>query len=326
MPQIIDPDREIVDPHHHLWTADDQGDTPGAYLLDELRADIGSGHRVTRTIFVECGAQYRTTGPAHLRPVGETEFAAAVAAASESSPGPTIAAIVAHADLTLPLDQLDEVLDAHTTAAGGRLRGIRHSLASVPAGVDLFSPGDAAPHLAADPDFRRGVAHLGDRGLPYESWHYHVQNREFLDLARAEPGTTMVFDHFGTPLGVGPWAGRQDEVFAGWCDDVTALAACPNVVAKLGGLAMPDNGFGWDRDRSSRPDVATFVAAQARWYHTAIDAFGPARCMFESNFPVDKTAVDYDVLWNAFKTMAARYTAAEQTALFSATAMSTYRL
>ena len=168
----------------------------------------------------------------------------------------------------------------------------------------LAIPGGAVAHLAADRAFRRGVARLGARGLPYESWHYHTQNQEFLDLARAVPGTTMVFDHFGTPLGVGPWAGRHDEIFPVWCDEVADLAGCPNVVAKLGGLAMPDNGFGWHRDRDLRPDVDGFIAAQGRWYHHAIESFGPTRCMFESNFPVDKTAVDYDVLWNALKTMA----------------------
>jgi predicted TIM-barrel fold metal-dependent hydrolase len=323
---ILDPDREIVDPHHHLWTATDHGDTPGAYLLDELRADIGTGHRVTRTVFVECGVQYRAGGPEHLRPVGETEFVAGVADESESTDGATIVGIVAHADLTLPIDRLDEVLDAHAAAAGGRLRGIRHSLASAPPGVRLAIPGGAVAHLAADPAFRRGVAHLGARGLPYESWHYHMQNAEFLELARAVPGTTMVFDHFGTPLGVGPFAGRHEEIYRAWCDDVAAIAACPNVVAKLGGLAMPDNGFGWHRDPARRPDVAGFVEAQGRWYDTTIDAFGPARCMFESNFPVDKTGVDYDVVCNAFKTIAAGCTEAERDALFCGTATSVYRL
>ena len=173
------------------------------------------------------------------------------AAESDATEGATIVGIVAHADLTLPLDQLDEVLDAHEAAGGGRFRGIRDSLASAPPGVRLAIPGGAPPDKAADPDFRRGVSHLGERGLPYDSWHYHVQNRDFLELARAVPGTTMVLDHFGTPLGVGPWADRHDEVFPGWNDDVAAIAECPNVVAKLGGLAMPDNGFGWHRPPSA---------------------------------------------------------------------------
>jgi L-fuconolactonase len=326
MAAILDPDREIVDPHHHLWMADDRAGALGVYGLAELHADTGSGHRITQTVFVECGAQYRTDGPEHLRPVGETEFVAGAAEESEAVEGATIAGIVAAADLTLPPELLDEVLDAHESAGRGRFRGIRDALSSAPPGVPLLIPGHARPGKAAEPDFRRGVARLGERGLTYDTWHYHVQNPEFADLARAVPGTTMVLDHFGTPLGVGPWEGRHDEVFEEWKVDIAAVAACPNVVAKLGGLAMPDNGFGWHLDPADRPDVATFVAAQERWYRHTIECFGPDRCMFESNFPVDSYSVDYVVLWNAFKTMAARYTDAEQDALFSGTARRTYRL
>jgi predicted TIM-barrel fold metal-dependent hydrolase len=136
----------------------------------------------------------------------------------------------------------------------------------------------------------------------------------------------MVLDHFGTPLGVGPWADRHDEVFDSWRRDITALAGCPNVVAKLGGLAMPDNGYGWHLDPAARPDVERFLEAQQRWYHAAIDAFGPDRCMFESNFPVDRFSVDYSVVWNAFEVIASRYDAREQDAMFAGTAKQIYRL
>lgn len=318
--------REIVDPHHHLWPADFLGGLLGPYTADELHTDTDTVPDVVQTVFVECGAAYRSEGPEHLAPVGETEFVAAQAAATDASSGATIAGIVAHADLALPLDLLDEVLDAHTAAAGGRFRGIRDALSSAPPDTPLTIPGPAAPGKGADPDFRRGVAHLGARGLTYDSWHYHVQNRDFLDLARAVPGTTLVLDHFGTPLGVGAWAGRHDETFAVWRDDIAALAACPNVVAKLGGLAMPDNGFGWHVDPADRPDVATFLAAQARWYHHTIECFGPDRCMFESNFPIDKASVDYPVVWAAFTEIAARYSPTEQHDLFAGTARRVYRL
>lgn len=320
---ILDPGREIVDSHHHLWWGAGRG---GDYLLADLWADTGSGHRVTRTVFVECGTGYRATGPEHLRPVGETEVVATIAEASASGDGATVAAIVAHADLTLPLDVLDEVLDAHEEAGGGRFRGIRDALASAPPGAALTFTGRAPPGKARDVAFRRGLVHLGERGLTYDTWHFHVQNRDFLDLARSAPGTTLVLDHFGTPLGVGPWEGRHDEVFETWRADIAAIATCPNVVAKLGGLAMPDNGFGWHRGPEHRPDVATFVAAQERWYHHAIDCFGPDRCMFESNFPVDRWSIDYDVLWNGLKTIASRYTEAEREDLFSGTATRVYRL
>lgn len=319
---IIDPEREIVDPHHHLWRNDDHG--AGDYLLGNLHGDTGSGHRVVQTVFVECGAQYRSTGPAHLAPIGETEFAAAEAAASEAGDEATIAGIVAHADLRLPLDQLDEVLDGHAAAADGRFCGIRHAISSAPDPTFLLIPGGAPPELAADTDFRRGVAHLGDRGLTYDTWHYHHQMGDFVELARAVPGTTIVLDHFGTPLGVGPYEGRHDEIYGAWCDDLAAAASCPNVVAKLGGLAMPDNGFGWFG--SDPPTSDEVAAAHSRWYHHAIECFGPERCMFESNFPVDKLSLPYDVLVNAQKKMARRYTEAEQDRMWSGTARQVYGL
>ncbi|MEM9713699.1 MAG: amidohydrolase family protein, partial [Actinomycetota bacterium] len=259
---IVDPGREIVDPHHHLWRDADHG--AGDYLLPDLRADLGSGHRIVQTVFVECGAGYRADGPEHLRPVGETELVAEQAALSEEDGGAVIAGIVASADLRLPLDQLDEVLDAHEAAAGGRFRGIRHALSSAPDPSFLLIPGRAPAGLAHDPDFRRGVAHLGERGLTYDTWHYHHQMPEFVELARAVPGTTMILDHFGTPLGVGPYAGRHDEIFATWCDDIRDAAGCPNVVAKLGGLAMPDNGFAWHE--SGPPSAEELAAAHGRWY------------------------------------------------------------
>ncbi len=221
---------------------------------------------------MECHAAYRTDGPEHLRPVGETEYVAALADESERTPGATIVGIVGHADLTLPLDQLDEVLDAHEVAAGGRFRGIRDALSSVPPGVTAMIPGGAEPHRAANPGFRRGVAHLGERGFTYDTWQYHTQLVDLIDLARAVPGTTVVLDHFSTPLGIGPWAGRHDEVFEAWQPELATLAECPNVVAKLGGLAMPDNAF-WPL--GERPDVDGFLAVQERWYRHAIDVFGP---------------------------------------------------
>ena len=317
---IVDPGREIVDPHHHLWRDADHG--AGDYLLPDLRADLGSGHRIVQTVFVECGAGYRADGPEHLRPVGETALVAEQAALSEEDGGAVIAGIVASADLRLPLDQLDEVLDAHEAAAGGRFRGSRHALSSAPDPSFLLIPGRAPAGLAHDPDFRRGVAHLGERGLTYDTWHYHHQMPEFVELARAVPGTTMILDHFGTPLGVGPYAGRHDEIFATWCDDIRDAAGCPNVVAKLGGLAMPDNGFAWHL--GERPPTSdAFAEAQSPWIEHALAVFGPERCMFESNFPVDRYSVSYRVLWNAYKKIAGRHGQARD-ALLRGTAARVY--
>ena len=313
---IVDPDLPIVDPHHHLWP--EGGALP--YGLAELHADVGSGHRVQRTVFVECGAAYRTDDASVFAPVAETEF---VAAAATGDPAHLIRGIVAHADLRST--DLDAVLDAHQAAGQGLFRGIRHALSHAREPDVLMIPGRAPERLYADPAFRAGVARLGQRGLTYDTWHYHYQNAELLELARAVPGTTIVLDHFGTPLGVGPYAAKRDEIFEQWRIDIQAISQCDNVMAKLGGLAMPDNGFGWHTD--DRPPTSDeFVAAQRRYYLHAIECFGPHRCMFESNFPVDRFSLSYRTLWNAFKKMTEGFTADERTSMFSATAARVYSL
>ncbi len=316
---VIDPDREIVDPHHHLWTRPEWN-----YELAELWSDTGAGHNVVQTVFLECGSAYDLDAPEHLQPVGETRYVAGFAEASTADPAQaTIAAIVSRADLRHP--ELDAVLDAHDAAGKGLFRGIRHAGARDPHPEALTIPGRAPEGLYADPDFRAGVARLGERGYSYDTWHYHHQNAAFCELARAVPDTTMVLDHFGTPLGVGPYADKREEIFSAWQKDIEAIAACPNVVAKLGGLAMPDNGFGWHQ-RDLPPTSDEFVEAQARYYHHAIECFGADRCMFESNFPVDRLSLGYVVLWNGLKKIAGRYSEAEQAAMFSGTARRVYRL
>jgi L-fuconolactonase len=317
--EIVDPDREIIDPHHHLW----RNLGLGPYLLDEFLADTGSGHRVTQSVFIECGVEYRSSGPEYLRPVGETEFAADIARQSELAGGTLIAGIVARADLRHPA--LSEVLVAHEEAGAGRFRGIRHALARSPDDVELMIPGRSTPDLYTDKDFQRGVRALGVAGFSYDSWHFHYQNPQFLALAKSAPDTLMVLDHFGTPLGVGRYASQRQEIFQQWQQDVAAIAECDNVVAKLGGMAMPDNGFGWF-GRDKPPGSDEFVTAQAGYYHHMIECFGPERCMFESNFPVDRFSLSYPVLWNGLKKIAARYSETEQQALFSKTAARVYRL
>ncbi len=315
----IDPDREIVDPHHHLWNR-----AGAVYELDELWADTGSGHNVVQTVYIECHSAFHTEGPEHLRPVGETEYVAAMAKTSAGDPGrATIAGIIAHADLRSV--HLDEILDAHDQEGAGLFRGIRHAGASAREPDVMSIPGRAPKGLYADGDFRRGVARLGERGLAYDTWHFHYQNREFLDLAKTVPGTTLVLDHFGTPVGVGPYAGRRGEVFPEWKDDIAAIAECPNVIAKLGGMAMPDNGYGW-HEQHRPPTSDEFVEAQAPWYHHTIECFGPERCMFESNFPVDRVSIGYGVLWNGLKKIAAGFAPDEQDALFAGTARRIYNL
>jgi len=273
---VVDPDQRIVDPHHHLFPGG-----PLPYDVDAFLADLRSGHRVERTVYMECGTGYRADGPPELAPVGETEFVVDAAART----GGLIGGIVGRADLRAP--NLDAVLDAHEDAGRGMFRGIRNALARADPADGLMIAGGAPAGLAEDPAFRAGVTRLGARGFTYDTWHYHYQNPEFLDLARAVPGTQMVIDHFGTPIGVGRFAGRRDAVFAEWQRDIRAISRCDNVVAKLGGLAMPDNGFGWHA--AARPPTSDeFVAAQRPYYEHAIECFGAERCMFESNFPVDR--------------------------------------
>lgn len=313
---VVDPDTPVVDPHHHLWPP--EGGLP--YGLDDLLADLGDGHHVAATVFVECGAAYRRSDPDPMAPVGETQF---VANAADQPGGEVIAGIVARADLRL--DALDDVLNAHEAAAGGRFRGIRHHLACADDPESYRIPGAAEPGLGADPAFRRGVRRLGERGLTFDAWLYHFQLDDLIDLVRDCSGTTVILDHFGTPVGVGRWAGRRDEVWEGWRARMATLAECDNVVVKLGGLAMPDNGYGWDT-AARPPSSAEMIRAQGDWYRATIDLFGPDRCMFESNFPVDRWSLSYRTVWNAFKTIASEYSADEAADMLGGTARRVYSI
>lgn len=320
--EILEPDLEIIDPHHHLW----RFEAPGLYEVEQLWADTGTGHNVTATVFVECGAEYKQSGPEALRPVGETTFVASQAALSEAV-GPKAAkikGIVGFANLLLGVG-VAPVLAAHIEAGKGLFRGIRHA-ASWDASDEVRNGHSNPPeHLYLNPTFQQGFAQLAKFGLTFEAWCYHHHIPDITVLARAVPDVTIILDHFGGPLGIGPYKDKRAEIFEQWKQDIAELATCPNVVAKLGGLAMPINGFGWHKaEKPARSD--DIVNAHGPYYRHTIDCFGPDRCMFESNFPVDRQSVSYPVLWNAFKKMAAGFSADEKTALFSGTAKRIYRL
>ena len=319
--EILEPQLPIVDPHHHLWDH-----AQSRYLLDELLADTGSGHHVTATVFVECMSMYRADGPDAMKPVGETEFVNGVAAMSASGRyGATrvAAAIVGFADLTLG-ERVGAVLDAHL-AASPRFRGIRHA-AGWDASDEVRNSHTKPPRgLFLESGFRRGFAELGRRGLSFEAWLYHPQLADLVGLAKAFPETTIVLDHFGGPLGIGPYAGKRAEIFQSWKSAIRSVADCPNVVAKLGGLVMPLNGFGLHK-RAAPVTSSELSDLTREWYLHAIDVFGPARCMFESNFPVDKVSCSYRVLWNSFKRIAAAFSSSEKAAMFSGTAARVYGL
>jgi predicted TIM-barrel fold metal-dependent hydrolase len=320
--EVIDPARPIVDPHHHLWDRGGQ-----RYLIEEMVADIGSGHNIVATVYVEARSMYRAGGPEALRPVGEVEFVNGVAAMSASGgygSAAICAGIVGHANLLLG-DGARAVLEAEIAAGQGRFRGIRHSSAW-DADPDVGHMYTTRPKgLLLDTTFRKGFACLAPLNLSFDAWLFHPQIGDLVDLARAFPDTTIVLDHCGGPVGLGRFAGRREETFAVWKASIQDIAKCPNVVVKLGGLAMRLLGFDF-HERPKPPSSEQAAAAWRPYIETCIEAFGPTRCMFESNFPPDKGQCSYQVIFNAFKRLSSQYSEAEKTALFSKTAMEVYRL
>jgi L-fuconolactonase len=324
--EALEPELPICDPHHHLWDQRHEREQE-RYLLDEILDDIAGGHNVVSTVFIECGAMFKPDGPEAYRCVGETEFVNGIAAMSASGAyGKARIAdgIVGTVDLRLG-DKAADVLDAQIAAGGGRFCGIRRG-AFWHASPEIQNHRTNPPeHLLLQDDFRAGFKHLAPRKLSFEVWCAHTQIPDAVSLARAFPDTTIVLDHFGGPIGTGPYAGKQDEVFAWWRTQIDELAKCPNVVAKLGGLNMEVNGYGWEH-RPQPPTSAELAQATRRWFEHTIDRFGPNRCMFESNFPVDKLSCSYTVLWNSFKILSKGYSPAERAAMFHGTAARVYRL
>jgi L-fuconolactonase len=321
--EILEPDLPIVDPHHHLV---DRANT-GRYLLDELLADTGSGHNIEATVYLEWLSMYRAGGPPELRPVGEVEFAngvAAMAASGGYSKTQVCAGIVGYADLALGA-RVEAVFEAMIGAGGGRFRGIRYITASHPDEAARGSSVNRAAGLLLDPKVREGFARLHPLGLSFDAWIYFTQLAELVDLARAFPETPIVLDHVGGAIGIGPYAGRRDEVFAEWRGRIAELARCPNVHVKLGGLGMRLFGFGF-HEAELPPTSEQLAQAWRPYIETCIEAFGARRAMFESNFPVDKGSGGYPVFWNAFKRLAAGASADDKAALFAGTARRFYRL
>ena len=320
--EILEPELPICDPHHHLW------DFPtNRYLLPQLLADLQSGHNVQSTVFVECTSFYRASGPEELRVVGETEFVNGVAAMAASGRyGPVLACegIVSRADLTLGA-AAGPVLDAHTRAGNGRFRGIRHAAGWDASDKVRNSHTNPPQNLYAQPNFRLGLKELAKRNLTFEAWQYHPQLPGLIALARAVPEARIVLNHVGGPLGIGPYAGRRDDIFANWSRDIKELASCPNVFVKLGGLGMTICGFEFGK-RDMLPGSQELADAWRPYLETCIAAFGPDRGMLESNFPVDGASCSYQALWNAFKRVTRGASAQEKEWLFRKTARTFYRL
>jgi predicted TIM-barrel fold metal-dependent hydrolase len=319
--EIIDPDLPIIDPHHHLW------DRSWPYLLGELLADAQSGHNVKATVYVQCTSMYRKDARPELASLGETEFVNGVAAMAASGiygPVEACAGMVGHVNLLLG-EAARPILERHCAAAGFRFKGVRNS--SVwDADPAIVSTRTRPPKgLLASRSFRDGFAQLESLGLSFDAWLYHPQIAELTDLARAFPTTMIILDHIGAPLGVHAYASRRADVFEQWRSSIGALAMCENVHIKLGGLGMPIMGFGF-HSLASPPSSARLMQAWKDYFDVCIEAFGTRRCMFESNFPVDKQSYGYAILWNAFKMYASHFSAAEVADLFHDTAARVYKL
>ena len=319
--EAIEPDLPICDPHHHFWDRQDD-----RYLLDQLTDDLGGGHKVIQTVFIECHSMYRAHGSEELRCVGETEFVQGLAAQSASGQyGPTevAASIVANANLMLG-DAVQPVLEAHLAASGNRFRGIRFSCAW-DASPDVSPGSPNTQGMLSDPRFRSGFDTLQRMGLSFDALVYHTQLEELAELAGAFPNAVIILNHIGRPLGVGPYAGQRDEVFADWQTGIAAVAERDNVVCKLGGFGNVISGYDWNR-REVPPNSEEVANTIRPWLEFCIEKFGPERCMFESNFPVDKASYSYTTVWNAFKRVTDGYSATDKAAMFQGTATRAYRL
>jgi len=319
----LEPELPIIDPHHHLIDRPESG----TYLLRDILADIDSGHNVVATVYLEWLSMYHAQGPEEMRPVGEIEFANGVAAmcASGGYGAPRVCAgIVGHGELTLGA-RVAPVLEAMIAAGNGRFRGIRFITASDPDQGQWGAIATRPQGWLLDRTVREGFAQLAPLGLSFDTYMYHPQLGDLTDLARAFPQTRIVLNHVGGAIGLGRYQGKRDAVFSDWRAKIHELAACPNVHVKLGGMGM--KVFGFDFHEGELPPSSERLATAWRPYvETCIEAFGPSRAMFESNFPVDKGSYSYGVFWNACKRLAQGASAGEKADLFHGTASRFYRL
>ena len=318
---VLDPDLPICDPHHHLW------DKPGdRYMIDEISRDVGSGHNIVQTVFVEVDAMYRSSGPEEMRPIGESEWVRGIGAQSDSGLyGRTKGAtgIVGYANLNLGA-RVEPVLEAMESVSSGRFRSVRHTC-SWDEYEPLRSHRSGWPGMMAETKFREGLSKLIDRGHSFDALVYHPQLSELTELVDAFPNGVFVLNHIGRPLGVGPYQGHRDKVYEVWKKDMAKLAERPNVLVKVGGLGNRVSGFGWDT-QPEPPNSQELVEKTSPYYLYTIEVFGPERCMFESNFPVDKNSYSYKTIWNSFKRMTQGFSSTEKTWLFHDTAAKAYRL
>lgn len=315
----LEPELPIIDAHHHLW---DHAHNP--YGPPDLLADVSGGHRVVATVFIECSTRYRQDGPPAFAALGETQYVNDVAARSQGGPCRIAAGIVGYANLQLGAE-VAAVLDAQAMQAPGRFKGVRNTSVYHPDPSARGSLANPPPGLLLDAAFRRGFACLAPRGLSFDAWLYHTQLAELEDLARAFPETAIILNHMGGPIGIGPYQHQRSAVFAEWNRAIARLARCENVFVKVGGLGM--RLFGFDLANRDKPASSEELArAWAPYVMACVDAFGPSRCMLESNFPVDKGTGNYRVIWNALKRATQGLGEPARRALFHDTAARVYRI
>ena len=317
---ILEPDLPIVDAHHHIW--EQEGNV---YGLPELHSDLSDGHNIVATVVVEAHAFYRKVGPKSLRSVGETEtLIGLLKNAPDLAAKGYCQAIVANVDLTLGTG-VEDVIETHLQAAPNRVRGVRHMVCRDPHYPKGITIAPAPECLLKQVAYRDGLRTLERLGMNYDAMLYHSQLSDLVETVELVPDLSVVLDHYGMPLGVGPYVGRSDEVFSTWRTNIRRLAEFPNVTVKLGGLGMILTGANW-HENPLPPTSKELMVAWRPWFEACLEAFGAERCMFESNFPVDKGMFSYRTLWNSFKRLARGMSLQEQKFLFHDTACRVYHL
>ena len=320
----LEPELPICDPHHHFWDHRTQSTPYHRYLIHELNADIYSGHNVRSTVFLEVRAMYRLDGPQEMRCVGEVEFVQGMAAASASGiygPAKAAAAIIGNADLKLGA-KVGDVLDALQAASPNRFRGIRHNVTWSP---DPGLENRESEGILANADFREGAKVLARKEMVLDAMLSFPQMLELAEFAKAVPDLPIILNHIGALRRVGIYANQDDEVEPAWRAGIDAVAACPNITLKLGGMGMPWMGFGWHA-REVPVGSKELAETMSPWMEYCIEKFGPNRCMFESNFAPDKVSYSYNVMYNAFKRLSQGYSDSERAAMFHDTAVRVYRI
>ena len=321
--EIIDPELPIIDPHHHLWNGDNQLAGSFPYLIEHLSEDTNSGHNIVGTIFMECAQGYYLGGEDKYKPIGETEYVLKIIKESKNtSNSSNILGIISFADLMLG-SKVKDVLNQHIIAGEGLFKGIRHAAGWDQSDEIHNSHSNPVENIYSNKSFRKGAEELIKLNLTFDAWHYHHQINDLTDFAKNYPELTIIHNHFGGPLGVGPYQNKRREIFKKWKDDVSLLSESKNVYAKLGGLAMPVNG--WNFHKQDKPATSDqIIDMHYEYYLHTIECFGVDRCMFESNFPVDRRSVSYHVLWNAFKKMVFNYSGDDKNKLFFQNAKEVY--